>query len=248
MGVIDWCKKKYNQAKEIYYETKEVVKKAWNSLTSSKTSSPDIQINPHHYGEDDISTIEKIERIRQHNRLIAKYQRDVSKNAKMEENAVSDTYDKVHNSIVSKLKEQSIDTGPIEKYIKDQKRRFSNVMRNEVNERVNPCCEEWEDLMNDEYSTEADIKEYTDSVYHDAQHLLYKTLSTVTKDTTVFIEKYVKKYLTDRRNALKKMKQSLVNLTGDEETRNKEIQKLTEEYATMLFITNSIETKLKQDD
>lgn len=236
-GVIEFTKDIYNGGKRIL-----------NSLTSSQTSSPDIDIYTPHYGGDDTSIEEEIERHRQHNKLIAKYQRIVSKNAIQEEKAISDIYDEVHKSIVSKLKEQSIDTASIEKYIKEQKKRFSHVMRNEVNERVNPCCEEWEELMDDEYSTKSDIKEYTDSVYRDAQHLLYDTLSTVTKDTALFIEKYVKKYLSDRRNALKSMKQSLVNMTSDEETRDKEIQKLSEEYATMLFITNSIETKLKQDD
>ena len=82
------------------------------------------------------------------------------------------------------------------------------------------------------------MQDYCDKVYTEADNNLLDLLQSAIEDTNKFISKCVIKYNDDKAKALKEMKDSLVKLTADEETKAQELKKIAEELAVAQFIAN----------
>lgn len=175
------------------------------------------------------------------NEAISQYQDEVAQRAKLREKAVKDAYMKIYKEYISDF-EEVLDSEIIDKiksYIKSTSRRFNNTLRDEVNTKVNSSYKPWKQLISS-HPTPEHLQNYCDRIYSEADNNLLDLLQTSIKDTNKFISKCVVKYNDDKAKALKEMKDSLVKLTADEETKAQELKKIAEELVVAQFIANEI--------
>ncbi len=180
----------------------------------------------------------KTERERE-NEAITQYQNEVEQRAKSREKAVRDAYLKIYKEYIADF-EEVLDSelmDEIKSYVKNISHTFTNTLRDEVNTKVNSSYQPWKQLISI-HPTPKRLQEYCDRVYTEADNNLLDLLQSAIEDTNKFISKCIIKYNDDKAKALKEMKDSLVKLTADEETKAQELKKIAEELAVAQFIAN----------
>lgn len=171
------------------------------------------------------------------NEAITGYQKDVEKLAKEREEEVKKTYLDVYKPYFADF-DEVLDTvlmDEIKKHVNETSLSFANTLRDEVNTKVNSSYQPWKQLLSSYHSPEQ-IKAYCDKVYTDADNNLLDLLQTSIENTNKYIGEKVSKYNEDKAKALAKMKESLVKLTSDEETKAQELNKIAEELTVAQFI------------
>jgi hypothetical protein len=157
--------------------------------------------------------------------------------AKAREIEVKKTYKDIYKPYFENF-EEVLDSelmDEIKEYVNDTSRSFANTLRDEVNAKVNSSYQPWKQLLSSHPSPEQIIA-YCDKVYADADNNLLDLLQTAIESTNKFIGERVSKYNEDKAKALAKMKESLVKLTSDEETKAQELKKIAEELTVAQFI------------
>lgn len=182
--------------------------------------------------------IEK-ERIRKEAEAISKYQSKVATNAKEREDEVKKVYLNIYSKYIKDFSEVLDEDliKDIKDNIKKASKTFKNTMRDEVNTRVSPSYKPWKQLISN-HPTDQTIQDYCDRVYKEADNNLMDLLQSSIENTNKFISKCIIKYNEDKAKALAEMKESLVKLTSDEETKAQELKKIAEELAVAQFIAN----------
>lgn len=178
-------------------------------------------------------------RIQREAEAIAKYQEKVATQAEERESDVKFAYLKLYSKYVRDFSEV-LDRDlikEIEDFIKGKSEIFNNTMKKEVNTLVSPSYNPWKRLIKN-HPTEDQLQNYCDKAFKDADNNLLDLLQSAIEDTNKFISKCIIKYNNDEAKALKEMKDSLVKLTADEETKAQELKKIAEELAVAQFIAN----------
>lgn len=173
------------------------------------------------------------------NKAITQYQNEVEQRAKSREKAVKDAYVKIYREYIADF-EEVLDSELMEEiksYVKNTSRSFTNTLRDEVNTKVNSSYQPWKQLISS-HPTPKRLQAYCDKVYTEADNNLLDLLQSAIEDTNKFISKCIIKYNDDKAKALTEMKESLVKLTADEETKAQELKKIAEELAVAQFIAN----------
>ena len=182
--------------------------------------------------------------LREHMRVLARYQEQVEKEAMSKETKVQKAYDRAYRDILVNLQQYDIDVSDIKRYMNKKRASFANSMRDEVNTKVSPEYRSWRILMEDVNVSDAKIRAYTDSVYEDAKNNLLDLLANALEETNNYIKQNVDKYIEDKSKALQIQKESLVNMTKDKDSKMKELQKIMEEYAIMAFIQHEAKKEI----
>lgn len=206
----------------------------FTSSSSSSSSSSNSSSNSSSANEER----KKKERERE-NEAITQYQNEVEQRAKSREKAVKDAYLKIYKEYIADF-EEVLDSelmDEIKSYVKNISHTFTNTLRDEVNTKVNSSYQPWKQLISS-HPTPKRLQEYCDRVYTEADNNLLDLLQSAIEDTNKFISKCIIKYNDDKAKALKEMKDSLVKLTADEETKAQELKKIAEELAVAQFIAN----------
>ena len=180
------------------------------------------------------------------NEAITQYQNEVEQRAKDREEDVKNAYLKLYKGTISDF-EEILDAELMEDIntkIKKTSRKFKNTLRDEVNTKVNSSYQPWKQLISS-HPTPKRLQEYCDRVYTEADNNLLDLLQSAIEETNQFISKCINKHNDDKAKALKKMKESLVKLTADEETQAKELKKIAEELAVVQFIANETSLDIK---
>lgn len=179
------------------------------------------------------------------NEVITKYQNEIEQRAKSREKKVGSIYLEIYEEYIADFEEvldkELVDE--INSYVKKTSRSFSNTLRDEVNTKVNSSYLPWKQLISS-HPSQGELQDYCDKVYTEADNSLLDSLQSAIEDTNKFISKCIVKYNDDKANALTKMKESLVKLTADEETRAKELKKIAEELTVIQFIANETEIEI----
>lgn len=213
-------------------------KKSGPTIDTSFTSSSSYSSSGS--GSSPSANEERIKKEREkENEAITKYQNEVEQRAKSREKAVKDTYLKIYKEYIADF-EDVLDSelmDEIKSYVKNTSRSFTNILRDEVNTKINSSYQPWKQLVSGHPKPKR-LQEYCDRIYTEADNNLLDLLQFAIKDTNKFISKCIIKYNNDKANALKEMKDSLVKLTADEETKAKELKKIAEELAVAQFIAN----------
>lgn len=170
---------------------------------------------------------------------IAKFQSDVQKQANEREIVIKKEFIRTYNEFIPAfaeiLDEELLNS--IKGCIRRNSKKFTNFLRDKVNTRVSPSYQQWKDLVS-KHPSNSQLQSYCDRVYKDADDELLDLLQETINETNAFISKCVNKYNEDRAKALADMKDSLVNLTSDEETKAQELKKIAEELAVVSFIAH----------
>lgn len=206
----------------------------FTSSSPSSSSSPNSSSNPSSANEE-----KKKEEIEKENEAITQYQNEVEQRAKSREKAVKDAYLKIYKEYIADF-EEVLDSelmDEIKSYVKNISHTFTNTLRDEVNTKVNSSYQPWKQLISSNLTPKR-LQEYCDRVYTEADNNLLDLLQSAIEDTNKFISKCIIKYNDDKAKALKEMKDSLVKLTADEETKAQELKKIAEELAVAQFIAN----------
>lgn len=179
------------------------------------------------------------------NEVITKYQKEIEQRAELREKKVGDLYYEIYKKYIADF-EEVLDKELIDKivsYVKKISLSFSNTFRDEVNTKVNSAYMPWKQLILS-HPSQNKLQNYCDKVYAEADNNLLDLLQSAIEDTNKFISQCIVKYNDDKANALKKMKESLVKLTADEETKAEEQMKIAEELAVIQFIASETEIEI----
>lgn len=221
-------------------EAGEWIDKTINDL-GKKKSGPTINTNFNSSENKSSAKNEEWKKLQREkeNEAITKYQNEVEQRAKLREKAVKDAYLKIYKEYIADFEEvldsELIDE--IKSYVKNASHTFTNTLRDEVNTKVNSSYQPWKQLISSS-PTPKRLQEYCDKVYTEADNNLLDLLQSAIEDTNKFVSKCIIKYNEDKANALKEMKDSLVKLTADEDTKAQELKKIAEELAVAQFIAN----------
>lgn len=179
------------------------------------------------------------ERIQREAESIAKYQKEVAARAEERETDVKKAYLKMYSNYVKDFSEVLDDEiiEEIEGFIRKKSGIFKNTMKKEVNTLVSPSYHPWKRLT-ESHPTNKQLQSYCDKAYQDADNNLLDLLQSAIEDTNKFISGCIIKYNDDKAKALTEMKESLLKLTADEETKAQELKKIAEELAVAQFIAN----------
>ena len=171
------------------------------------------------------------------NEAITGYQKNIEKLAKEREAKVKKTYLDIYKPCFADFEEvfDSELMDEIKSYVNDASRSFTNTLRDEVNTKVNSSYQPWKQLILSHPSPKQ-VKAYCEKVYSDADNNLLGLLQSAIEDTNKFISQCVIKYNEDKAMALSEMKESLIKLTSDEETKAQELNKIAEELTVAQFI------------
>lgn len=209
------------------------------SFTSSTSSSSSSYSSSSSSNSSTANEERKKKERERENEAITQYQNEVEQRAKSREKAVKDAYLKIYKEYIADF-EEVLDSelmDEIKSYVKNTSRTFTNTLRDEVNTKVNSSYQTWKQLISSHPSPKR-LQEYCDRVYTEADNNLLDLLQSAIEDTNKFISKCIIKYNDDKAKALKEMKDSLVKLTADEETKAQELKKIAEELAVAQFIAN----------
>ena len=171
--------------------------------------------------------------------LIDQYQKQARKEAKIYEDIAKEAYKKKYEQIVKALGEV-MDTKHIQNFINSKSQIFSNLMRNEINSAITYGNRQLKRLMNDtslsrkEYSDK--IQDYVDTIYDQTKDNLLAELQKAFSETDSYIRINAKKFLQDEQEVLKGLKNTMNNLSKEGDAKERELEKIGNEYATLAFV------------
>lgn len=196
---------------------------------SSNTSSNSTTINEEQVKESIVRENDDIER----------FQKNAKKEAASREREVKKFYLSIYNKYISDFAEvfdQDI-IKEIDKFIKNKSNSFKHVIRDEVNTKINSSYQPWKDFIS-KHPNEMQIQEFCDKVYNEADNNLLDLLQEVIEETNKYISKCITKYNEDRAYALSVLKESLINLSSNEETKAQELKRIAEQLVVAQFIAH----------
>ena len=179
------------------------------------------------------------------NDAITKYQNEFQKRAKKREKSIKKTYlDTYKNYLVSFSKIFDEDMiAEIENYVKGIAKKFDNTLRNKVNNYINPSYIKWKQLLASN-PPKHEVQQYCDDIYTEADNELLDLLQSAIENTNKYICDCIIKHNEDKAKALTELKNSLVMLSSDEETKAQELQKIAEELVVAQFIEHNSSSDL----
>lgn len=181
----------------------------------------------------------KKKKTQEENEAIERYQEEVKERAENRENSVRNAYKKIYKEYISDFEEvfdaELMDE--IRTFVNNKSNTFRNTLRDEVNTKVNSSYRPWKQLISN-HPTSKELQSFCDKVYTDADNNLLDLLQSSIEDTNKFISKCIIKFNDDKAKALTEMKESLIKLTADEETKAQELKKIAEELIVAQFIAN----------
>lgn len=206
-----------------------------------KDETPDFNYTPSSFvnKNNTINEEKDKEKTRLESDNIADFQLKIAKKASRREKNVKNIYLSIYEDYISDFSEVFDDEiiDGIESYVKEKSKSFKNTLRDEVNEKVNPSCYQWKQLLSSS-PTKNKVQAYCNKVYAEADNNLLDLLQETIEETNKYITSCIDKYNNDKALALSKMKQSLINLTADEETKALELKLIAEELAVAEFIAH----------
>ena len=179
--------------------------------------------------------------------IIDSYQESVKSEAVAFENMARRAYLKTYTDMLTTLGEV-MEIRAINSFIDKKSKTFKNQMRDEVNSKITIGNRRLIMLMDDttigdsEYNRR--IQEYADSVFQKAKDNLLLTLQQLITETNQYISTNAKKFLQDEQEVLKGLKDNMFNLSKEGETKEKELEKISSEYSTLLLIKELAEQKV----
>ena len=171
--------------------------------------------------------------------LIDQYQKQARKEAKIYEDIAKEAYKKKYEQMVKALGEV-MDTKHIQNFINSKSQIFSNLMRNEINSAITYGNRQLKRLMKDtslsrkEYSDK--IQDYVDTIYDQTKDNLLAELQKAFSETDSYIRINAKKFLQDEQEILKGLKNTMNNLSKEGDAKERELEKIGNEYATLAFV------------
>ena len=251
-GAVELGRAAYNKGKEIFEKGKEIVMAVDTAVTETVKGwksgvKPTIggggRINPG--GKTNHS--EDIARLEIRGNVIADYQKHVSKDAKTYEGIVRDAYLKKYKPITKALR-VIMDTRHIEKFIKSKSKTFANLMRDEINSEITLGNRKLKALMDDTSLSQLEykhaIQDFADKIYDNAKDNLLDVLESVFSETDSYIKIHVSKFLQDEQKTLIAMKENMQKLCQEGGARERELEKIGMEYATLSFIRSLADNPL----
>ena len=121
-------------------------------------------------------------------------------------------------------------------------------MRNEINSAITYGNRQLKRLMNDtslsrgEYSDR--IQDYVDTIYDRAKDNLLAELQKAFLDTDSYIKVNAKKFLQNEQEILKGLKTNMKNLSKEGDAKERELEKIGKEYATLTFVRSIANNKV----
>lgn len=205
-----------------------------SSSGSQSTSSSGYSSNSTNLNEE-----KKKQEILKENEAIANYQAKVEKDANSREEAVKNLYLEIYDGYISDFAEvfDKDIMEDIDAFVKKESKSFEHTMRDEVNTKVNASYQPWKELVAS-HPTKKRLQNYCNKVVAEADNSLLDLLQTRIEETNKFISNCINKHNNDRARALTIMKERLIKLSSDEETKAQELKKIAEELAVAQFIAN----------
>ena len=253
-------------AKEIYHDVKEVcvevknavvnkVKKTlkeWNTPPPPKfpperpnppiPSEPGVIVDPPYPTtiKTNADTVRKAE-VNRRARMFGVYQSQVKEDAEYFENLVRKSYTQAYSEILLSL-EKVMDVRVIRNFIDKKENCFVNVMRDEVNAEVSLTNRKLRQLL-DSSDTEV-IQDYVNQKYYMAKNHLIELLRSTIIETNNFININSQKFLNDEISILQSLYVNKKNLSQKGEVGERELEKVTAEYATLLVVKELAEKEI----
>lgn len=253
-------------AKEIYHDVKEVcvevknavvnkVKKTlkeWNTPPPPKfpperpnppiPSEPGVIVDPPYPTtiKTNPDTVRKAE-VNRRARMFGVYQSQVKEDAEYFENLVRKSYTQAYSEILLSL-EKVMDVRVIRNFIDKKENCFVNVMRDEVNAEVSLTNRKLRQLL-DSSDTEV-IQDYVNQKYYMAKNHLIELLRSTIIETNNFININSQKFLNDEISILQSLYVNKKNLSQKGEVGERELEKVTAEYATLLVVKELAEKEI----
>lgn len=245
--VIDYGRQAYEGIKEGINDAAKWVKDKLNN--KPKGPAPKVDLDPPKSKPK--TEKEKEQWVEDLGEAIRIFQEKALKKTNIREKQIKDAYQGAYISIIDTLKNNDIDVSSIEFFMNQKIVSFEHKMRDEVNTKVSPSYPAWKSIIEKDVHSESDAKkvknemdQYTKRVYDVAENNLLDALEKAFEETNKHINACVSKNLEDKRNALKMMKQSLVELSRGKESQEKELLKIAKEEAMMAFVKYEAERYL----
>ena len=250
-GAVELGKAAYNKGKEIYEKGKEIVTAVGTAVTETvkgwKNGVKPTIGDGGHTPSGGKTNKEEIALLEVRGEVIADYQKQVSKDAKTYEGVVRDAYLKKYNPITKALRD-IMDTRHIEKFIKSKSKTFANLMRDEINSEITLGNRKLKRLMDDTSLSQLEykhaIQDFADKIYDNAKDNLLDVLESAFSETDSYIKIHVSKFLQDEQETLIAMKENMQKLSQEGGARERELEKIGKEYATLSFIRSLAENPL----
>ena len=171
--------------------------------------------------------------------VIDSYQEDAKVKAEELEGIARRAYLQTYEDMIETLS-QIMDVRTIRNFVSRKSDGFKNQMRDEVNSNISLANHELTDLL-DNRSLRGDaydrsIQSYADKVFNKAKNNLLATLKRAVDETNNYIKTNAGKFLQDQEEILKSLKDNMANLSKEGETGEREFEKVSGEYATLLFV------------
>lgn len=265
----DWVVDKYEKAKEIGKAVRKSVNETIEGWTKQKNPPTENWTKGRSTGGGGTSTggggistggggttygrykhaseTSVINMINRRTSIIDSYQERVKSEAVAFENMARRAYLKTYTDLLTTLGEV-MEIRAINGFIDKKSKIFKNQMRDEVNSKISIGNRHLIMLMDDttigdsEYNRK--IQEYADSVFEKAKDNLLLTLQQLISETNHYISTNAKKFLQDEQEILKELKDNLLNLSKEGETKERELEKISSEYSTLLFIKEIAEREV----
>ncbi len=190
----------------------------------------------------------KIAEINRRVAVIESYQKDAKVKAEEYESIARRAFLQTYEDTIETLS-QILDVKAIRSFVNKKSVVFNNQMRDEVNTKISLANHVLTDLLDDRSLSEDDydmrIQAYADKVFNKAKNNLLVTLKRAVNETNNYIKTNAEKFLKDQEEILKSLKNNLTNLSKEGETGERELEKVSAEYATLLFIKDLAEKKIE---
>lgn len=181
---------------------------------------------------------------------VTEYQKRIKEKTSKRESQVQEAYMEAYAGIIDTLEKNDVEVLSIRHYMEERKSAFSHTMRDEINTKVSTGYQDWDRIVKQVPESDSDVKrikkemdDYTKRVYDKAENHLLDKLSDAFDVTNTHIQKSIDKCLKDKRDALTMMKQNMVELTQDKESRDKRLLRIAQESALMQFVDYEVTRK-----
>lgn len=248
---LEWAGEKIVQGVEwVGEKIEQVGEKIQKALNPVKTTTaPKINTNNVNKKGTDKTTseVDKIAEVNRRMEMIDEYQGKVEIKSLDIENATRIAYMNTYSDILETLK-PVMDVIHIQSYINKKSKVFEYKMRNEINSKIIISNHELQSLMNNNNLSASaynqSIQNYADKVFNQAKRNLLILLKRTIQETNNYISTNANKFLSDQEAILNTLKVNLYNLSQEGETSEKELSKMSEEYAILQLVESVAKEKI----
>lgn len=252
----EWIQDKYKKAKEISVATVRAINRTIKDWEKPDKPSPDwgdvrpktptSDANPptgggNRYisGYKPSNEYEAKNLINRRTSILERYHKEARKEAVAFEDMARQTYCDTYFYLLSTL-DEVMDTRAIESFIDKKSKTFMNQMRDEINSKISIGNRHFNMLLDDTTLKESEynrkIQDYADSAFQTAKDNLLSTLQQLINETNNYIRVNANKFLQDEQEMLNVLRNNLNQLTKEGEMKQRELERISYEYATLLLI------------